>query len=165
MSKKISQIDKYDATPDQLMAMMRDAAYIEGKYQALGDISTTVEEHTATDDGMVLKVSREVPADLPDFAKKVLGETNKLVQTETWTKSGDGYVCDLDIDSPGKPLRITGKLQIVPTGEATSDWKVDMDIKASIPLVGGKLEGVVEKESRASLAKEYEFNKSYLASH
>lgn len=165
MSKKIKKVDKYDATPDQLMEMMRDSAYIEGKYQALGDISFSVDEHTATDDGMVLKVSRTVPADMPGFAKKVLGETNDLVQNEKWTKDGDGYVCDLNIESPGKPLKITGKLSIQPTGDATSDWTVDMDISASVPLVGGKIEGVVEGETQTSLGKEYEYNKSWLASH
>ena len=40
-----------------------------------------------------------------------------------------------------------------------------MDIKSSIPLVGGKLEGSVQKETLASLDKEYAFNKEWLAAH
>lgn len=165
MSKKISRIDKYDASPDQLFAMLCDRGYVDGKYQALGDVSSTVDEFTPGDDTIKLKVSRVVPTDLPDFAKKILGETSDLIQEESWTKTATGYVCDLHIASPGKPLNITGKLEIKGTGDATSDWHVDMDIKSSIPLVGGKLEGVVQKETLASLDKEYAFNKEWLAAH
>lgn len=165
MSKKISRIDKYDASPDAIFAMLCDADYVAGKYEALGDVSSDVQEHAVGDGSLNLKVARVVPSDLPDFAKKVLGENNNLVQQETWTKTADGYLCDLDIDAPGKPMHITGKLEIKGTGESSSDWHVNMEIKASVPLIGGKLEGSVEKETLASLDKEYAFNKEWLASH
>jgi hypothetical protein len=164
MSKKIKRTDHYEATPDAVLAMLSDSEYVAAKYQSLGDSSTEILEHTTTDTAMTLKVDRQVPSDLPDFAKKVLGETNHLVQTESWMKAGDGWVCDLKIESPGKPLTIGSRSEIVPSGDG-SDWNVDMEIKASIPLVGGKLEGVVEKETLASMDKEYGFNKVWLSSH
>lgn len=164
MSKKIKRTDHYDASPEAVMAMLKDPSYVAAKYESLGDISTDIVEHSSTDTGMILKVDRKVPSDLPDFAKKVLGDTNHLVQTETWSAAGDGYKCDLSIDSPGKPLTIKSRSEIVPSGDG-SDWNVDMEIKASIPLVGGKLEGVVEKETLASMDKEYDFNKVWLSNH
>ncbi len=165
MSKKISRIDKYAASPAAILAMLQDPDYVAAKYPALGDVANEVLTHDLTDGGLVLKVDREVPSDLPDFAKKILGETNHLVQNESWTPDGDGYKCDLHIDAPGKPLGITGTLKIKPTGADTSDWHVDMEVKASIPLVGGKLEGSVVKETLASLDKEYAFNQDWLANH
>ena len=129
----------------------------------LGDIATEVETFEPSESAVVLKVKRTVPADLPDFAKKILGDTNRVVQDETWRATDDGYACDLRIEFPGKPLHITGKLLVRATGDATADWVVDMDVKASVPLIGGKLEGVVEKETRASLDKEYKFNQEWLA--
>lgn len=163
MSKKIARVDKYQASADDVWAMLHDRAYIDAKYQALGDIATEVETFDPSDSTIVLKVKRTVPADLPDFAKKILGDTNRLVQDETWRDTSDGYACDLRIEFPGKPLHITGKLLVKATGEATSDWVVDMEVKASVPLIGGKLEGVVEKETRASLDNEYSFNQDWLA--
>jgi hypothetical protein len=165
MSKKISRVDKYQASADALLAMLQDREYVDAKYQTLGDISTSVDTFETTDGGLTLKVDRQVPADLPGFAKKIMGDTNQLVQSESWTSVGDGYTCDLTIEFPGKPLHVTGKLDINPTGDDTSDWVVSMDIKASVPLVGGKLEGVVEKETLASLDKEYAFNQEWLANH
>ncbi|MEZ5186962.1 MAG: DUF2505 domain-containing protein [Candidatus Nanopelagicales bacterium] len=128
-------------------------------------MSTDVLEHERDDSARSLKVDRRVPADLPEFAKKILGDKNRVIQTEKWTATGGGYVCDLDIDFPGKPLHVKGTLEIKPTGADTSDWVVDMDVKASVPLVGGKLEGVVQKETIASLDKEYAFNQEWLAEH
>lgn len=165
MSKKISRIDKYQASADDVWAMLQDRDYVNGKYQALGDLSTTIDEFTPADGSLRLKVSRTVPADLPDFAKKILGDTNAIVQTENWSATGDGYRCDLHVAFPGKPLGITGVLEVRPTGDATADWHVNMDVKSSVPLIGGKLESVVEKETLASLDKEYAFNQEWLASH
>jgi hypothetical protein len=145
--------------------MLLDRAYVDAKYQSLGDISTTVKTHEGDETTMTLTVDRTVPADLPDFAKKVLGDTNQIVQKENWSSAGGGYMCDLQIEFPGKPLHVTGKLEVKPTGGDTSDWVVNMDIKSSVPFVGGKLEGVVQKETLASLDKEYAFNQEWLASH
>lgn len=165
MSKKISRVDKYQASADAILAMLQDREYVDAKYRTLGDISTNVATFETTDDGLTLKVERVVPAELPDFAKKILGDTNRITQSETWSPAGDGSVCKLGIEFPGKPLHITGILEVKPTGESTADWVVNMDVKSSVPLVGGKLEGVVVKETLASLDKEYVFNQEWLANH
>jgi len=165
MSKKISRVGKYDASADAIWAMLGEREYVDQKYQALGDISTSVENFEPGEEAASLTVDRQVPADLPDFAKKIMGDTNRIVQQESWKASGGGYVCDLKIEFPGKPLHVTGRLEVKPTGDSSADWHVDMDIKASIPLVGGKLESVVQKETLASLDKEYAFNSEWLANH
>jgi hypothetical protein len=87
------------------------------------------------------------------------------VQTENCGPVGEGSSCDLKIEFPGKPLHVTGKLDVNPTGDSTSDWVVNMEISASVPLVGGKLEDVVKKETLQSLDKEYAFNQEWLANH
>ncbi len=66
MAKKVSRIDKYDASPDAIYAMLCDASYVEGKYQALGDVSSKVDDHTAGDGTLTLKVNRVVPSDMPE---------------------------------------------------------------------------------------------------
>jgi hypothetical protein len=156
--------DPYPATPDQLIDMMSDAEYVNAKYTALKDKTFKVTKLERSGDGLSLEVDREVEANLPDFVKKVLGETNRLIQREQWSKSGDGYTCDVVIDSPGKPMKITGTMAIRPDGAAASKWKVDFTIKGTLPMMG-KIEKVVAQETQENLAKEYEFNKGWLANH
>ncbi len=165
MTKKAGTVDPYPANPQRLRAMMLDSEYVAAKYVALGDRSTQLQTLEETGDGWTFKVDREVDANLPDIAKKVLGDSNRLIQTEVWRASGDGYAADVVIDSPGKPVKITGTMSITPTGPDTSTWAVDFTIKASVPLVGGKIETIVADEAQGNLVKEYEFNKGWLAGH
>ena len=164
MAKKAGTVDPYPASPDGLMAMMQDPEYVNAKYTALQDRSFEVLQLDKTAGGHVLKVDRIVDANLPDFAKKVLGDTNRLVQTEVWTKSGAGYKAEVDVQSPGKPITIKGTMNIQPHGENTSKWTVDFEIKGTLPLMG-KIEQIVANETQDNLGKEYTFNKGWLASH
>lgn len=165
MATKAGTKDPYPATPDALIEMMRNREYVTAKYVALNDRKTEILQLDPTADGVIFKVDREVDANLPDIAKKVLGDTNQLVQSEVWKKSGSGYAAEVLIDSPGKPVKITGTMSIQPASPTTSTWTVDFEIKASVPLIGGKIEKIVADETQANLVKEYEFNKGWLASH
>ena len=90
MAKKAGTVDPYPASPDGLMAMMQDPEYVNAKYTALQDRSFEVLQLEKTADGHVLKVDRIVDANLPDFAKKVLGDTNRLVQVRGRLQGGGG---------------------------------------------------------------------------
>lgn len=164
MTAHAGVVDPYPTTPDGIMAMLQDPAYVKAKYEALADRKTSLLQLEATADGHILKIEREVDANLPEIAKKVLGDTNHLIQTEVWRSNGNGgYDADVTIDSPGKPVKLHGTMHVTPDGEANATWKVDFTIKASVPLVGGKIEQIVAKETQDNLAKEYTFNKSWLA--
>jgi hypothetical protein len=165
MTKKAGTVDPYPRDPEGLRQMYLDGDYQAAKYRALQDRSTVIQELEESGDGWRLTVEREVDANLPDFAKKVLGDTNRLIQREVWHKSGEDYVCDVVIDSPGKPVAIKGTMRMERTGPDTSNWHVDFAIKASVPLVGGKIEQLVADEAQDNLAKEYAFNQQWLASH
>lgn len=164
MATKLSNTDHYNATPQQIMAMMQDPGYAGAKYTELGDVKFEVKSHEPDDNGLNVTVDREVNANLPDMAKKVLGEANQMVQSEVWRADGDSFVGNMTIDSPGKPITITATNVIKPAGDG-SDWTVDFEIKASVPLIGGKIEKMVAEETKASLVKEFAFNQDWLANH
>ena len=163
MSQKVSNTDRYAATPDQMIEMMAKPDYLTAKYDALGDIEFKVEEQEPSDGSLALKVSRTVSANLPDLAKKVLGETNDLIQSETWSTNGDTKTAEIVIDSPGKPVKIHGTAEIKPVGAGECDYTVKFEIKASVPLVGGKIEKMVATETKENFVKEKAFNDSFLS--
>ncbi len=162
MSTKFSNTDHYNATPAQIMAMLSDAGYPDAKYKDLGDVSFTVTQHEPSDNGLNVSVEREVASNMPDMAKKVLGETTKMTQTEVWRTDGDGYVGNMTIEA--SPVTITVTNSIKPSGDG-SDWTSDFEIKAGVPLVGGKIEKMVMEETKGTLTKEQAFNESWLSSH
>lgn len=162
MSTKLSNTDHYNVSPDRLVELQGSADFINAKYTAMGDRAFSIKQQDAGDGTLTLVVEREVAANMPDVAKKVLGETNNMVLTENWRKSGDGWQADVTIDSPGKPMAINGSYDVKPAGDG-ADWVVNFDIKASVPLVGGKVEKMVAEETKSNFAKEYEFISNYLA--
>jgi hypothetical protein len=129
---------RYDAPVDQVYAMLTDPAFREKAAWALG--STSVEVPT---DGGEVRIDMVSPTtDVPAFARKIAGATTRAIQSERWR---DGSVAELRLESPGKPVSVVGTRSLVPDGDGTLDTFTG-EAKASIPLVGGKIEKlVVEK--------------------
>jgi hypothetical protein len=164
VSKKFTNTDPYDASIDQMWAMLSDQGYHQAKYEALGAGNISFTEFNADSSAITMKNERDVPADLPSFAKKIVGETNHVTQTERWTRSGDSASCSIEIQIKNVPGGTTGTMDINPTGSGCS-WAADFTIKVGIPMVGGKLEGVMKDETASNFVKEKTFNDEWLASN
>jgi hypothetical protein len=164
MSKKFTNSDPYDADLDAMWAMISDRDYWTQKYGSMGASNISFEQFDAGDAALTVTSRRDVPADLPGFAKKIIGETNHVTQTERWTRSADAAHCAITIEVKNVPGGTSGTMDMKPSGAGTV-WDADFDIKISLPLVGGKLEGVMLDETRANFVKEKTFNDSWLASH
>ena len=89
MSKKFTNTDPYDANVDQMWAMLSDQDYWTAKYESMGASNVTFTQFNAGEDALTVVNERDVPADLPSFAKKIVGETNHVTHTERWTRAGD----------------------------------------------------------------------------
>ena len=74
-----------------------------GKYDALGASNLQWKTFNASDDSLTVSSVREVAANLPSAAKKVIGETAEVTQTEKWTRSGDDLTCQISITTKGAP--------------------------------------------------------------
>lgn len=149
----------YDAAPDAVFEMLADPAFREKVSAALDVVSAEVaivrsgEGFTFTND----QVQRT--EGLPTFARKFAGETTRAIQIEEWPDSTGG---SLRIDAPGKPSSISGTIALVPTGAGTTEV-VELDIKVKVPLIGGKLEGLLVDQVRNGMDVEHEVGIAWLA--
>jgi hypothetical protein len=164
MTKHIDTLDQYAASTDQIWAMLLQQAYWDAKYAALG--ATNLEWLEFSPSGDTLKVSsvRHVVANLPAAAKKIVGETTEVTQTEEWTRTGDELTSKITINTKGLPGGFTGASKITPS-DAGSSWKIDLDIKVAIPFLGKKLEGVAYDETGDNFKQEKVFNDTWLSEH
>ncbi len=162
MSKKFTNTDPYDATVDQLWEMISNQDYWVAKYESMGASNVTFTTFNADSGSLTVVNERDVPADLPSFAKKIIGETNHVTHTERWTRSGDQATCSIEIQVKNVPGGTTGTMEMKPSG-AGSTWSADFNIKVSIPMVGGKLEGVMKDETASNFKQEKTFNDQWLA--
>jgi hypothetical protein len=164
VSTKFTNSDSYAADVDALWAMISNQDYWLTKYAALGATNVTVDQFDAGEQSLTVATQRDVPADLPGFAKKIVGDTNHVTQVERWTRSGDGAHCSVTIAVKNVPGGTTGTMDMRPDGDGTV-WTANFDIKVGIPLIGGKFENLLRDETGANFRAEKPFNDTWLAEH
>jgi hypothetical protein len=126
-------------TVDHVYAMLADPAYRRavGDYQHVTDFACQITPSTS---GMEVRLEQAHGTHrLPAFARKVVGNEIRFVQEESWPSPSGA---EISVTIPGKPGDMTGSTSL---GQAGDDvvQQVDVTVKVSIPLVGGKLEDLV----------------------
>lgn len=148
---------RYASPPHDVLAMMLEPAFWDRVAEATGArSSTTSVEGTAAGTAVV---TREVQptAGVPAFARKIAGETTDVVKRLTW----QGLECTVDIESPGKPTSLSGSATLAPDGEGTR-LTYQLDARASVPLLGNKLEKLVVQLTTEGFEKEHAVGVAWL---
>jgi hypothetical protein len=148
----------YDAPPAEVLDMMSDPLFWEKVGQANDVISWTP---TVTSDAGATRVvidEEQRTTGVPSFAKKIVGESTRVVITQVWR----GHEASYDIETPGKPTRVRGTATVSPNGSGAV-LVYDLDIKASVPLIGGKLEKLVADLTEEGFDKEQTVGATWLA--
>src|SRR3954466_290950 len=131
----------YDATPEEVLAIVTDATFREQACEKTKALSYDVEAPGPGGD-TVVRVQGEVPADdVPDIARKFDGQTLTVVQTETWhPANADGSRnADVKGEIANTPVTLKGTATISSVGGETVQ-AIDLDVKVSVPLIGRKIE-------------------------
>ena len=151
----------YDANPTEVFEMLADPAFREKVSAALDVVSAQVAVDR-TGEGFVFTNDQVQRTEgLPSFARKFAGETTRAIQVEEWPDAAGG---SLRIDAPGKPSSIAGTIALVPEGDGTVEI-VELDIRVKVPLIGGKLESLLEEQVRKGMDVEHEIGKAWLKGH
>jgi hypothetical protein len=142
------------ATPDQVFSIIRDddfRAEVCEKVHAIA-YEVTVDDQ---EDEVRVQIDRTMPAEMPDFVKRLTGETVEVRQTEVWgPAAADGSRSGtVRLTIKGQPASMDGTMAINPTPSG-AELVVDGDVKVKIPLVGRKIEPEVAKAIVAALQVE-----------
>ena len=161
---KIATTMEYAASPEEVFAVLTDQAFQEAKCAATAAIRYTASVKESGG-GAVITTERILPADdLPDFAKNMVGETLKVVETQTWgAASADGSRSGtVEMSVSGAPVALNGTLGLAPGGPGSIEH-LDAELKAKIPLIGGKIEKAAAKPIEEAIAIEASTVKEWLA--
>lgn len=163
MSKKISGELKFAADPTTVYAMVSDQAYVQEKNERTGGQNVEAAVTDNGSEGCTIVVSRDLPAEIPSFAKKFVGEKISTTQTDNWgpASSEGNYSAKFHVDFGQAPMVIDGIMSITADGDGAV-LRVDAEVKASVPFVGGKLEGVAAEQFDRAVRKEQEIGSEWL---
>ena len=149
----------YDAAPDAVLAMLTDPAFREKVCAAQHVVSCDVRIDLAGAGFTCVVTSEQNTAGLPSIAKKFVGETTTAIITEDWKDGAGGTV---EIKAPGKPTDVSGTIRLVEAGAGTTEV-VELNVKAKVPLIGGKLEKVLVDSIQAGYDVEQRVGAAWLA--
>jgi hypothetical protein len=148
---KLKETFSYPAGVEAVFALISNDAFRTGAAEASHgrDVSTTV-EHDGDD--TVVTLVRTQPANIPDFAKKFVGDAVKIKQIERWhAPSADGTrTATLSMKVVGQPAGFKGTATLAADGKG-AEFVVAGDVKVDVPFVGKKFEPIIAKAVEASL--------------
>ena len=126
---------EFDADPDTVYAMLTDPEFVRRKSQDAGHSDISVEI-----DGGRIVCRRNVAVDVPGALKKFLSPTNTVTQTDEWGEPVNGVRRGTwKVEIKGVPISLSGTMELTGSDDGSVET-ITGRIKASVPLVGGKLE-------------------------
>ena len=149
----------YDAPPAAVFEMLADPAFRQAACAAQDVISADVQLERSGNGFTLVLDQQQRTDDLPGFARAFAGDSTQAIQRETWEDTTGGT---LVIDTPGKPTEIKGTITLRPEGSGTREI-VELEVKAKIPLIGGKIEKLLAEKVREGMDLEHGVGIDYLA--
>ena len=160
----LSLVTSYDASPEEVFAMITDVTFQEQVFERLRAPSYDVEVGDSGDERAVRVHWQTRPVDVPVVVRRLVGHSLVVAQNKIWHRPDvDGArEADVDGEATGVPVRLVGRTRIVPEGQGTTQV-FDLHVTASVPVVGRGLEQVVADAVRVRLEKKFEVAWSWLS--
>ncbi|MFT4287354.1 DUF2505 domain-containing protein [Nocardioides sp.] len=149
----------YHAPLDKVLAMLFEPAFREAVCDAQHALSRSVVVEGSAESGRVAIDYVQDAAKAPGFVKKLIGDTMSVQQREVWS----GNAATVELTLPGKPGEMRGKLRLTEAGGVTTQT-VAYDISVHVPLVGGKIERLIEDIIVKGLERENRVGREWLLS-
>lgn len=142
---RIHETVEHAASPEQVFEMICSADYQELKCERSGALEHEVAIEVE-DDARTVVTRRRLPTKgFPDFARKFVGESVDVIETQVWGLTADadgGRTASLHVEIPRTPVSMTGSLSLAAAGEGT-EHTLEGDLRAAVPFVGSKIEAAV----------------------
>ena len=156
---RFEHVNSYPASAAEVLEMLTSPEFREQvcTYQEALDHSVRIEA-----DGSVTTVEIDRTQSMkgaPSIATKVVGDTVHIVQNERWTGSDSAK---FSMEIPGKPGHLRGTIRLVANNDGGTDEVFSGEVKVGVPLLGGRLEKMIEEVLRRGLRREGRVGASWL---
>lgn len=154
----------YSRPPAEVFELISTGAFQLELIGHLGGSDAAVVEETRGEDGSVRLVTRQQTAvELPGFARKLIPANTTVTQVYEWEPAqSDGTRRGRwSADVKGAPVSIGGPTELRADGTGTRHVYMG-HVRASVPVVGGRLESFALDNLRRDLALTAAFTKARL---
>ena len=159
MPKRLTHELTYDAPMADVAEMLADTSFREEVCEFQG-VKRAMVSIDSDDNGMEVIIDQvQAAKGIPSFAQKFVGDEINIVQQESWESPTDGKIT---VTIPGKPGEMSGSARLSESGGVTTET-VEMTVKVNIPLVGGRIEGLIADLLLKALKAENKVGRDYLS--
>ncbi len=150
---------------DEVYATMVDPEYLRARLAQIGGNGAVLLEHHADVEGARYRLRHGLdPKNLPALVRTVLPGDIVIQRAESWKRDGAGrYAGTVQVTIHGAPASAAGWMRLHDVESGGSEFHVHADVTVSVPLIGGKIEGVVAEQVQDLLAAETRFTTRQLA--
>jgi len=160
---KFTHRAEFAAAPEDVFAVICQQTFQDAKCDATTTGRWTADIR-ATGDRTVISTERLLPTDgLPDIARSFVGDTLTVVEVQTWEPPAvDGSrTADLNLHVKGAPMTLKGSIRLSPNTSGSA-YEVVAELRAGVPLIGGKLEKAAAEPLLAAARTETELIRTRL---
>jgi hypothetical protein len=100
---------------------------------------------------------------MPSVVRRVMPGEITIERSEQWAREDGVYRGEVQVAIPGTPASAGGGMRLRDLSDGGSELHVRADVTVRVPLVGGKIEGIVGEQVQKLLAAESAFIRQWLA--
>ena len=149
---KLSVRHAYSASVEQIFAAHIDQQVREQACRQSGALSFQVRVQPAADGTVRVEVERVMPATVPDFVRRFVGDSITVRQVEDWSvpDGRGGRRAELRLSIQGQPATMAGTAQLSSDSDGCLE-QITGEVKVAIPLLGRRVEPEIVKVIEAAL--------------
>ncbi|SDQ08686.1 DUF2505 domain-containing protein [Quadrisphaera sp. DSM 44207] len=147
---------RYPASPAAVAALLADRSFVEDLCRSGAATAWRVDVSGSAGAAFTVATERTVPtAQLPDAARRLLGEHLVIEQVDSWQApdAAGRRTGSTRLAVRGAPVTAAAALALAPDG-AGSREEVRGEVRASVPLLGGRVERAAEPVLLAALREQ-----------
>lgn len=154
-------IHHFSQDADDVFAIMTNADMLAQRCKDLGEknVQCSVEENGRK---TAVNLSRTVKRDLPKVLAAMFSAENTIKMKEQWETIGSTYMGSYTAEVVGQPVALSAKFKLKPSADGGCDYSIDYQCKASIPLVGKKIEEFIISQTAGGLEQEISWTRKKL---
>lgn len=161
---KVHHEDIYPVPVDSLFEVFTDRAFYESRFSGSGELELV---HFGPRGGrFVIDMRRHVvtrpDAKIPPLVKRFVRDVNVVHTVMEWDLSkGDARRGVHRFRIEGMPLEVVGSAHLEPRPAGCANRMV-LEVKCSVPLIGGKIAEMAGERAHSTLDKDYKATMKYL---
>ncbi len=152
---------EYPFSPRTLAGLLSDADYLKTRSENAGDENVNVDVQHGPE-GVRIVTVRDRKSMIPEFARRLIGNRNRIIDETTWNEDGAGYRAQYTIRIEGAPVSVEGSTRLLPSGEGCL-YETSFSVTARVPLLAKKVENAVADQIEQTLREHTTRNQARLS--